>query len=104
MMAWRRRWTLADVAILGALLALTVIWTAPIIWVVGLSFKPNDVLMKSTGGILAPPFTIKNYIDILASSSVFGWMLNSAIVAIGQTVLTLVVASLAGYGFARTKF
>jgi multiple sugar transport system permease protein len=31
-------------------------------------------------------------------------MANSAIVAVGQTVLTLVIASLGGYGFARTDF
>ena len=31
-------------------------------------------------------------------------MANSAIVAVGQTVLTLVIGSLAGYGFARTDF
>ena len=100
----RSRWNLADASILTALVLLTLVWTAPIIWVVGLSLKPNDVLMKTTGGILSPPFTLKNYSDILASSSVFGWMVNSAVVAIGQTVMTLVLASLAGYGFARTKF
>jgi multiple sugar transport system permease protein len=60
--------------------------------------------MRSTSGIILPPFTLKNYADIMAASSVFGWMANSAIVAIGQTVLTLVIASLAGYGFARTNF
>jgi multiple sugar transport system permease protein len=31
-------------------------------------------------------------------------MANSAVVAVGQTVLTLTIASLAGYGFARTDF
>jgi multiple sugar transport system permease protein len=87
-----------------ALALLTIFWIAPIVWVVGLSFKPNDVLMRTTGGLIFPPFTVKNYADILASSSVFGWMLNSAIVAVGQTVLTLALASLAGYGFARTNF
>jgi multiple sugar transport system permease protein len=71
---------------------------------VGLSFKPNDVLMRSTGGLVFPPFTLKNYTDILNSSAVFGWMLNSAIVALGQMALTLILASLAGYGFARTNF
>jgi multiple sugar transport system permease protein len=60
--------------------------------------------MKSTGGLLTPPFTLKNYADIIAASSVFQWMLNSAVVAFGQTALTLVIASLAGYGFARTNF
>jgi multiple sugar transport system permease protein len=95
---------LGDLLLWAALAALTVLWIAPIIWVVGLSFKPNEVLMRSTGGIIFPPFTLKNYVDILAASSVFGWMMNSAIVAIGQTVLTLALASLAGYGFARTNF
>ena len=93
-----------DVVILFAVLVLVTVWVAPIIWVVALSFKPNEVLMKSTGNILSPPFTLRNYADILASSSVFGWMLNSAVVAIGQTVLTLLIASAAGYGFARTSF
>jgi multiple sugar transport system permease protein len=95
---------LGDRLLLLAVVLLAIAWIAPIVWVVGLSLKPNEVLMRSTGGIILPPFTLKNYADILAASSVFGWMTNSAIVAVGQTVLTLVIASLAGYGFARTDF
>ena len=57
------------------LVLLAFLWLAPIVWVVGLSFKPNEVLMTRTDGILAPPFTLKNYRDIIGSSSVFGWML-----------------------------
>jgi multiple sugar transport system permease protein len=96
--------TLGDRLILTAVIALAIAWLAPILWVLGLSFKPNDVLMKSTGGLLSPPFTLKNYWDIAATSAVFGWMLNSTIVAGGQTILTLALSTLAGYGFARTDF
>ncbi len=103
MLAGQRR-GLGDVAVLLAVLGLAAVWVAPIVWVVALSFKPNEALMRSTGQILSPPFTLRNYADILNASSVFGWMLNSAIVAVGQTVLTLAVASAAGYGFARTSF
>jgi multiple sugar transport system permease protein len=98
------RRTTGDHIILAAVVLLAAIWIAPIVWVVGLSFKPNEILMRSTGGLVFPPFTLKNYTDILNSSAVFGWMLNSAIVAIGQMALTLILASLAGYGFARTNF
>lgn len=98
------RKTFGDRVILALVIALAFAWLAPIVWVVGLSLKPNDVLMRSTGGLLAPPFTVKNYTDITATSAVFGWMLNSAIVAFGQTVLTLALSTLAGYGFARTDF
>ncbi len=93
-----------DRIIFASLVALAIVWIGPIIWVVGLSFKPNELLMRQTTGVFSPPFTLKNYIDILAASSVFGWMLNSAIVAAGQTFLTLVLSTLAGYGFARTDF
>ena len=104
MSTYRQGRGLGDRLLLVAVVGLAVIWIAPIVWVVGLSFKPNDVLMRTTGGILFPPFTTKNYADILAASQVFAWMLNSTIVAGGQTVLTLIIASLAGYGFARTNF
>src|ERR1700712_1876150 len=104
METYRKGQSPIDRLLLSGVIVLAAVWIAPLVWVVGLSFKPNEVLMRSTGGIALPPFTLKNYGDILASSSVFGWMLNSFIVAIGQTVLTLVIASLAGYGFARTSF
>jgi multiple sugar transport system permease protein len=93
-----------DRAILIAVSLLAFVWVAPILWVIGLSLKPNEILMRTTSGLLAPPFTLKNYTDILATSAVFGWMMNSAIVAGGQMVLTLVLSTLAGYGFARTDF
>jgi multiple sugar transport system permease protein len=96
--------TFGDRLIVAAVVALAIAWLAPILWVVGLSFKPNDILMKSTGGLLSPPFTLKNYWDIAATSAVFGWMLNSTVVAGGQTILTLALSTLAGYGFARTDF
>jgi multiple sugar transport system permease protein len=104
MNTWQRGTGLADRLLLAAVVGLAIVWLAPIVWVIGLSFKPNDVLMRSTGGIVLPPFTLKNYVDILAASSVFAWMRNSFIVAIGQTMLTLLLASAAGYGFARTNF
>ncbi len=94
----------ADRLILAALVAVAIVWIAPLVWVVGLSFKPNDVLMRTTSGIFAPPFTFKNFADIFGSSSVFGWIVNSMVVALGQTFLILVLSSLAGYGFARTEF
>jgi multiple sugar transport system permease protein len=96
--------TLFDRLVLIALIVLTVVWIAPIVWIVGLSLKPNQVLAQNTGGLLLPPFTLRNYLDAVTASPLLGWMLNSAIVAIGQTILTLIIASLAGYGFARTSF
>jgi len=95
---------LGDRLILGAVIALAVVWVAPLIWVFALSFKPNEFLTVRTDVMFSPPFTLKNYLDILGTSSVFRWTINSVIVAGAQTFAMLVLASLAGYGFARTEF
>ena len=83
---------------------LGVIMMAPVAWIVGLSLKDNAELLKGTEAVFAMPYTLLNYANILESSSVFGWFINSMIVAIGQTIGVLLLSSLAGYAFARLEF
>ena len=93
-----------DRIILGLVVALAALWLLPIAWVVILSFKANSELMMSTASAFHAPYTTKNYTDILASSGVFTWFFNSGVIAVGFTLGTLILSSLAGYGFARTEF
>ncbi len=93
-----RRLVLVGVTILA------LFWVLPILWVVALSFKPNIEIMTRSSGVFQTPYTFENYQNILASSNVFRWTMNSTIVATVQTILTLILASLAGYGFARADF
>ncbi len=96
--------TFGDRVLIGLVALLALVWIAPALWVFALSLKPNEILMRDTTGLLRAPFTGRNYTDIFANSGVFGWILNSFVVAICQTALTLILCSLAGYGFARTQF
>ena len=91
------------VAMAGAI-GLALVWMLPLLWVLALSFKPNQVLQLGTAAWYEAPFTWRNYSDILATSSLFRWIVNSAIVALGQTALVLALSSLAGYAFARLQF
>jgi multiple sugar transport system permease protein len=91
-------------AIFGATVLAAIVWVAPLLWILALSFKPNELLAQRTDILLAPPYTLKNYSDILGTSLVFRWIVNSCVVAFAQTILVLVLSSLAGYGFARTEF
>ncbi|MBP6655445.1 MAG: carbohydrate ABC transporter permease [Propionivibrio sp.] len=95
---------LGDRIILAAVTLFALLWITPLVWVFMLSFKPNAFLMAHTDVLFSPPFTLKNYADIFGTSAVFGWIVNSVIVSLGTTFLTLLLASLAGYGFARTEF
>jgi multiple sugar transport system permease protein len=90
--------------ILGVTVLAAIAWVAPLLWVLALSFKPNALLAQRTDILFAPPYTLKNYGDILATSLVFRWIMNSCVVAFGQTLLVLLLSATAGYGFARTEF
>ncbi len=96
--------TRGDRVLMLGTIALAVVWTLPLLWVLALSFKPNELLQLGGAVWWRAPFTLANYRDILLASQLGGWLLNSAIVALGQTVLVLVLSSLAGYAFARLQF
>jgi multiple sugar transport system permease protein len=80
------------------------IMLAPLIWTLLLSLKDNAELVGHSEAALQAPYTLDNYAAILGNSLTLRWLLNSAIVALGQTVGVLILASLAGYGFARLDF
>ena len=89
------------------ILFVALIWALPIIWILSLSFQPNDILQKTTGntafGFIPYPFTAENYIFLWKANFVT-WFFNSFIVAISMTVLTVILSSFAGYAFARIPF
>ena len=84
---------------LGAL-----IMVAPLLWTLLLSLKDNAELVGHSDAALHGPYTLQNYAAIFGNSLTTRWLLNSAIVALGQTAGVLILASLAGYAFARLDF
>jgi len=90
--------------VLLLLAVMALIMAAPLLWTLVLSLKPNEELMSGTQTAFSPPYTARNYLDILGHSAVFRWLLNSTIVSLGVTFGVLALSSLAGYGFARLRF
>lgn len=95
---------LGDRVLLGIVILLAIVMAAPVLYVIALSLKDNKELMVDPHSVFHMPYTIKNYIDTVGTSNVFRWVMNSLIVAGGLTVFTLILSSLAGYGFARLNF
>jgi multiple sugar transport system permease protein len=88
----------------AALLLGALIMIVPLLWTLLLSLKHNAELVGHSGAALHPPYTLENYGAIFGNSMTLRWLLNSAIVALGQTAGVLVLSSLAGYGFSRLEF
>ena len=80
------------------------IMLAPLAWTLLLSLKANADLVGNSGAALHGPYTLDNYGAILGNNLTLRWLLNSAIVSLATTAGVLILASLAGFAFARLDF
>ncbi len=75
----------------------------PFYWIVITSLKSNATLAQGTTSLFPSHITFSNYIDDFTKQDFLRPLLNSAIVCISATVLTVIIASMAGYALSRTK-
>lgn len=89
------------------LLITAIFWIIPLIWAFFTSFKSNHEIQIVGFSILPISWTISNYKELLFNNSsdpILRWFLNSLIISLSNTVLVLVICSLAAYGYTRLKF
>jgi multiple sugar transport system permease protein len=81
-----------------------VVWTvAPFLVTLSVSFKERAEVFANPGLIPATP-NLDAYREVIASDSFIDSFLNSLIVGVGTTLLTLVIGVPAAYAFARFNF
>jgi ABC-type glycerol-3-phosphate transport system permease component len=92
---------------LYGLLALGVIVMAtPFVWTLFASFKENTDIFRAPVQFLPRVWTLENYRNLLSGERIpfLRQFANSAIIAVGQTALTVFLTSLAGFAFAKYEF
>ena len=77
---------------------------APLVWVLSTSFKPNQEAMSFPPKFLPDHPTLENYFFVLTDSKLVLSLINSLIVSVGSTTLSVTVSALGGYAFARYDF
>lgn len=77
---------------------------APLLWVLSTSFKPNQEAISFPPKFLPDKPTWENYIFVLTDPKLSLSLLNSLLVSVGSTVLSVTVSALAGFAFARYHF
>jgi ABC-type glycerol-3-phosphate transport system permease component len=75
----------------------------PFYWIVITSLKTQSEVNQGTTSLLPGHITWSNYITDFTKEDFIRPLLNSAVVALSTTILTVVIASLAGYALARTQ-
>ena len=85
--------------VLGALLALL-----PMVWMVSASLMPTGEASTFPPRLFPRTVTLEHYRALFTRLDLGRSLLNSAIVTLAVTLLSLVVNSMAGYAFAKLRF
>ena len=100
-----RVWFFAERTLVYALIAILLFVTlAPLIWVFSTSFKRNEESISFPPKFLPENITFDNYKFVLTDPGLVRSLINSFIVSIGSTTLSVAVSALGGYAFARFEF
>ncbi len=91
-------------AVTGVVIALALVWLVPVAWTLDTSIKPENatILIPATWAVPHPTFAA--YGADFSATDLGRWYLNSAIVTIIVTALTVITASMAGYALSRGTF
>ncbi len=91
----------------AVLILLTLIFVAPLLWMLSTSLKPNAETTQLPLSWIPKQFSTEGPSTILSSSSqspALRWFLNSMIAGLANTALILITASMAAYALARMEF
>jgi multiple sugar transport system permease protein len=90
-----------------ALVLITLVFVAPLLWMLSTSFKTNPETTQWPLSWIPREFSVEGYRELFNPTSetpVLRWFVNSMIAATAHTLLVLVTAAPAAYALARMHF
>ncbi len=94
-----RSFVLHALLVLGALVTL-----APLAWMVSASFMPTGEANSLPPRLLPSHPTFQHYHDLFTRLNLARDFLNSAVITVSATVLSVLINAMAGYAFAKLPF
>jgi multiple sugar transport system permease protein len=82
----------------------SVLFLLPLLWGILRSFMPSSLVTSAPSANDFKHLTTQNYSGLVSANDILHYVGNSLLVACGTALLTAVVATMAGYGFARFRF
>jgi multiple sugar transport system permease protein len=74
----------------------------PFYWLVSTSIKPANQVATNPPILFPTSITLQNYVDVFKSEDITRFALNSVVISISSTALTVFIGSLAAYSLAKT--
>ena len=100
----RKKIGTAQILAYGIIALICIFSLFPIVWALGTSFKTQAQIYALPPEWLPAPYTFDNYLQVLLDASMLRYFMNTAVVSLGATCISLAIGILAAYGFSRYKF
>jgi multiple sugar transport system permease protein len=94
-------WTVAGAI---AALVLAALWAFPLLWALSTSLRPELETVSSPFRWLPRHWTVDAFATTLGAGNVVRWLVNSVVVALGVTVVTMAISLMAAYAFSQLRF
>jgi len=89
----------------NALLVVMLVWTlVPFYWMLATSLKKDKEIYGFEATLVPRQPTLQNYVRLFDKTPFVKYLRNSTIVSIGNTVASLILATLGAYALARLRF
>ena len=90
--------------LLAVLILLGIFFAFPLYWTILTSFKTSAQVFVEKPIFFLDTLYLDNYIEIFTKSNVFTFFMNSILVAGCATLISLILATMAGFGLCRYMF
>jgi len=91
--------------VVNALLIVTALLTViPLLWMVSASFMPTGEATIYPPRLLPSVVTLEHYRELFTRLNIGRAFFSSTVIAVGTTILSLLLNSMAGYAFAKLRF
>jgi ABC-type glycerol-3-phosphate transport system permease component len=100
----RGRFTRRRIIVTGLVSVVAVAFLIPFYWLVVSSLRQPERIFADAGQFFPSSVTLQNFRTVFAETPVVAWFTNSVILAVGSTIGSLVVVTMAAYALARIRF
>lgn len=95
---------LGRIFVYALMIFLALLFMLPLLWMLSTSLKPKAQLFTLPLRWIPQTWSLESYQKLFDNAPISRWFVNSLMVGVAVTVLTLIVDSLAAYAYARMDF
>jgi multiple sugar transport system permease protein len=81
-----------------------ILWLVPLVWAFVTSVRPDGEITTRPTSWWSSHWTLAAYHNVIGSTDIGWWYLNSFIISTLTVILTVVAASMLGFALSRTRF